>query len=143
MVNGKPAELVRALVPMENAQPSELPDLVYIFRVSPVAPALHSPTLHHMPSCCRLQDFDEVGVAIAHDPTVCQNQTYLGHEVLRQVHLIFREGCLSLISSNSIRGAAYIGCRVLTLRRVVAASARGNFPSLWKEAPAGSPKPGK
>ena len=26
-------------------------------------------------------------VEVAHDPTVSQNQTYLGHEALRQVHL--------------------------------------------------------
>ena len=24
---------------------------------------------------------------VAHDPTVCQDQTYLGHEALRQAHL--------------------------------------------------------
>ena len=64
---------------------------------------------------------------VGHDPTVYQNQTYLGHEVLRQAHLPIREGRLGLTSSSSIKGAAYIGCHALVLRRVVAASARGTF----------------
>ena len=64
---------------------------------------------------------------VAHDPTVCQNQTYLGHEALRQVHLPIREGGLGLTSSSSIKGAAYIDGHALALGRVVAASARGTF----------------
>ena len=67
---------------------------------------------------------------VAHDPTVCQNRTYLGHEDLRQVHLPIREGRLELTSSSSIKGAAYIGYRALVLGHVVAASARGSLPSL-------------
>ena len=67
---------------------------------------------------------------VAHDPTVCQNQTYLGHDALRQAHLPIREGGLGLTSSSSIKGAAYIGCHALVLGRVVATSARGNLPSL-------------
>ena len=67
---------------------------------------------------------------VAHDPTVCQNQTNLGREALRQAHLPIREGGLGLTSSNSIKGAAYIGCHALVLGRVVAASARGNLLSL-------------
>ena len=62
---------------------------------------------------------------VAHDPTVCQNQTYLGHEALRQAHLPIREGGLGLTSSSSIKGVAY----------VVAASARGNLPSLLGRLP--------
>ena len=73
---------------------------------------------------------------VAHDPTVCQNQTYLGHDALRQVHLPIREGGLGLTSSSSIKGAAYIGCHALVLRRVVAASAPGNLPSLLERLPA-------
>ena len=42
---------------------------------------------------------------VAHDPTVCQNQTYLGHEALRQAHLPIREDGLGLTSSSSINGA--------------------------------------
>ena len=67
---------------------------------------------------------------VAHDPTVLQNQTYLGHEALRQAHLPIREGSLGLTSSSSIKGAAYIGYHALVLGCVVAASARGNLPSL-------------
>ena len=52
---------------------------------------------------------------VAHDPTVCQYQTYLGHEALRQAPLSIREGGLGPTSSSSIKDAAY---------------ARGNLPSL-------------
>ena len=72
---------------------------------------------------------------VAHDPTVCQNQAYLGHDVLRQAHLPIREGGLVLTSSSSIKGAAYIGCHALVLGLVVAASARGNLPSLLEQLP--------
>ena len=72
---------------------------------------------------------------VAHDPTVCQNQTYLGHETLRQAHLPIREGGLGLTNSSSIKGAAYIGCHALVLGCVVAASARGNLPSLLERLP--------
>ena len=72
---------------------------------------------------------------VAHDPTVCQNQTYLGHDTPRQAHLPIREGGLGLTSSSSIKGAAYIGCHALVLGRVVAASARGNLPSLLERLP--------
>ena len=72
---------------------------------------------------------------VAHDPIVCQNQTYLGHDALRQAHLPIREGGLRLTSSSSIKGAAYIGCPALVLGRVVAASARGNLPSLLERLP--------
>ena len=72
---------------------------------------------------------------VAHDPTVCQNQTYLGHDTLRQAHLPIREGGLGLTSINSIKVAAYIGCHALVLGRVVAASARGNLPYLLERLP--------
>ena len=72
---------------------------------------------------------------VAHDPTLCQNHTYLGHDALRQAHLPIREGGLGLTSSSSIKGAAYIGCHALVLGRVVAASARGNLPSLIERLP--------
>ena len=54
---------------------------------------------------------------VAHDPTVCQNQSYMGHDALRQGHLPIREGGLRLTSSSSIEGAAYIGCHALILGR--------------------------
>ena len=72
---------------------------------------------------------------VAHDPNVCQNQTYLGHDALRQAHLPILEGGLGLTSSSSIKGAVYIGCHALVLGRVVAASARGNLPSLLERLP--------
>ena len=72
---------------------------------------------------------------VAHDPTVCQNQTYLGHDALRQAHLPIREGGLGLTSSSSIKGEAYIGCHALVLGRVVAASARVNLPYSLERLP--------
>ena len=72
---------------------------------------------------------------VAHDPTVCQNYIYLGHEALRQAYLPIREGGLGLTRSSSIKGAVYIGCHVLVLGRVVATSARGNLPFLLERLP--------
>ena len=72
---------------------------------------------------------------VAHDPTVCQNQTYLGHEALRQAHPRIRKGGLELTSRSSIKSMAYICCLALVLGRVVAASARGNLPSLFERLP--------
>ena len=146
-VNGEPAELVRALVPMENAQRS-----FQILRLSATSRLSH--LLRTVPpsiTCQAAANYNALvewalasiiagdGAAaaglptpeeVAHDPTVCQNQTYLGHDALRQAHLPIREGGLGLTSSSSIKGAAYIGCHALVLGRVVATSARGNLPSL-------------
>ena len=71
---------------------------------------------------------------VAH-PTVCQNQTHLGHEALRQAHLPIREDGLELTSSSSMKGAAYIGCHALVLGRFVAAFARGNLSFLLERLP--------
>ena len=151
-VNGEPAELVKALVLMEDAQA--------IFQISRLSATSHlSHLLRTVPPSIKCQaaaNYDALvewalasaiagdGAAAAglptpeevtHDPTVCQNQTYLGHEALRQVHLPIREGGLGLTSSSSIKGAAYIGCHALVLGRVVAASARGNLLSLLERLP--------
>ena len=72
---------------------------------------------------------------VTHDPTMCQTQTYLGHEALRQAHLPIREGDLGLTSSISIKGAACIGCHALVLWRIVAVSARENLPPLLERLP--------
>ena len=151
-VNGEPAELVRALVPMEDAQAS-----FQILRLSATSRLSH--LLRTVPpsiTCQAAANYDALvewalasmiagdGAAaaglptpeeVAHDPTVCQNQTYLGHDALRQAHLPIREGGLGLTSSSSIKGAAYIGCHALVLGRVVAAPARGNLPSLLERLP--------
>ena len=146
-VNGEPAELVRALVPVEDAQAS-----FQILRQS--ATSRLSRLLRTVPpsiTCQATANYDasaEWALAsiiagdgasaaglptpdeVAHYPTVFQNHTYLGREALRQVHLPTREGGLGLTSSSSIKGAAYIGCHALVLGRVVVTSARGNLPSL-------------
>ena len=151
-VNGEPAELVRALVPMEDAQAS-----FQILRLSATSRLSHllrtvppSITCQAAANCDALVEWalasiiagDGAAAAglptpeeVAHDPTVCQNQTYLGHDALRQAHLPIEEGGLGLTSSSSIKGAAYIGCHALVLGRVVAASARGNLPSLLERLP--------
>ena len=69
------------------------------------------------------------------DHYLCRNQTYLGHEALRQAHLPIREGGLGLISSDAIKGAAYIACQALVLGHVVAASTWENLPSLLERLP--------
>ena len=151
-VNGEPAELVKALVPMEDVHAS-----FQILRLSATSRLSH--LLQTVPpsiTCQAAANYDALvewalasvvagyGAAaaglpapeeVAHDPTVCQNQTYLGHDALRQAHLPIREGGLGLTSSSSIKGAAYIGCHALVLGRVVVASARGNIPSLLERLP--------
>ena len=126
-VSGEPAELVREPVPMENTQGS-----FQSLRLS--APSRLSHLLQTVPpsiTCQAAANYDALvewalasiiagdGAAavglptpeeVAHDPAVCQNQTYLGHDALRQAHLPIREGGLGLTSSRSIKGAAYIGC---------------------------------
>ena len=110
-VNGEPAELVGALVPMEDAQAS-----FQILRLS--APSRLSHLLRTVPpsiTCQAAANYDALvewalasiiagdGAAavglrtpeeVAHDPNVCQNQTYLGHDALRQAHLPIQEGGL-------------------------------------------------
>ena len=143
---------MRALVPMEDAQAS-----FQILRLSATSRLSH--LLRIVPpsmTCQAAVNYDALvewalasiiagggaaaaglptPVEVAHDPTVCQNQTYLGHDALRQAHLPIREGGLGLTSSSSIKGAAYIGCHALVLGRAVAASARGNLPSLLERLP--------
>ena len=133
-VNGEPAELVRALVPMEDAQAS-----FQILRLSATSRLSH--LLRTVPpsiTCQAAANYDALvewalasiiagdGAAaaglptpeeVAPDPNVCQNQTYLGHDALRQAHLPIREGGLGLTSSSSIKGAAYIGCHAPGLGR--------------------------
>ena len=151
-VNGEPAELVIALVPIEDAQAS-----FQILRPSATSRLSHllqtvSPSI----TCQAASNYDALlgwalasiiacdGAAtaglrtpeeVANDPTVCQNQTYPGHEVLRQAHLPIREGGLGLTSRSSIKDTAYIGCHALVLGRVIAAFARGNLPSLLEQLP--------
>ena len=103
-VNGEPAEIVRALVWMEDAQAS-----FQIWRLS--APSCLSHMLRTVPPSITFQaaeNYDALvewalasitagdGAAagglltsekVAHDPTVCQNQTYPRHEALRQAYL--------------------------------------------------------
>ena len=150
--NGKPAELVRALVPMEDARASF--QILRLSAASRLSQLLRTvpPSITHQAAA----DYDALaewalasiipgdGTAagglptpeeVPHDPIVCQNYTYLGHKVLRQARLPIREGLLRITSSNSIKGTAYIGCHALILGRVVAAPARGNLPFLLERLP--------
>ena len=151
-VNGEPAELVRALVPMESARAifqilrlSATSRLSHLLRTVPPSITYRAAANYDalvewaLASIIAGDGAAAVGLPtpeeVAHDPTVCQNQTYLGHDALRHAHLPIREGGLGLTSSSSIKGAAYIGCHALVLGRVVAASARGNLPSLLERLP--------
>ena len=106
-VYGEPAELVRALVPMGDAQASfkilrlyATARLSHLLRTVPpsipcqaaanydalVEWALASIVAGGGAATAGLPTPDEV----AHDPTVCQNQTYLGCDALLQAHLPVR-----------------------------------------------------
>ena len=151
-VNREPAELVRALVPMDDAQASfQILRLSSVSRLShllrTVPPSITQEASRHFDALIEwalasIIAGDGAAAAglptpeeVANDPNVCRKQTYLGHEALRQAHLPIREGGLGLISSDAIRGAAYIGCQALVLGHVVAASARENLPSLLERLP--------
>ena len=143
---------MRALVPMTDAQTS-----FQILRLSSVSVLSHllrivPPSITHEASAAydALVEWALVSIIagdgaaaaglpapeeLAYHPSVCRNQTYLGHEALRQALLPIREGGLVLTSSDAIKGAAYIGCQALVLGRVVAASARENLPALLKCLP--------
>ena len=120
----------------------------------PVISASNSPILHHKPSCCKLRHFfGGVGVGVlsqlvtklpwqGYQP---QRSSPRSHRVPKSAlpgtrgptagppaHLRRRPG---LATSSSIKGAVYIGCHALVLGRVVAASARGNLPSLLGRLP--------
>ena len=151
-VNREPAELVRALVPIEDAQAS-----FQILRLSATSRLSH--LLRTVPpsiTCQAAENYDALvewalasiiagdGAAAAglptpeevvRDPTVYQNHTYLGQEALRQAHLPSREGGLGLTSTSSIKGAVCIRCHALVLGRVVAVFALGNLPSLLEQLP--------
>ena len=151
-VNGEPAELVRALVPMTDAQASlqilrlsAVFHLSHFFRTVPIsithkASAAYDALVEWALASIIAGD----GAAaegppapeeVAHDPSECRNQIYLGHEALGQAHLPIREGGLGLTSSDAIKGVAYICCQALALGRVVAASAGENLPSLLEHRP--------
>ena len=64
-VNGEPAELVRALVPMEDAQ-ARFQIFASICHFLPLTFASNSPALHHVPSGSKLRRFCGVGVGVYH-----------------------------------------------------------------------------
>lgn len=67
------------------------------------------------------------------DSSVCGDLINLEHEALQNVYVPIRENGLGLSSNNDIKGASYIGCLTLVLRRVAAVSARENLPSLLQQ----------
>ena len=98
-VNEEPAELVRALVPMEDAQASF--QILRLFATSRLSHLLRtvppSTTWQAAANCDALVEYALASIIVcdgaaaaglptpeevAHDPTVCQNQTYLGHDAL-------------------------------------------------------------
>ena len=63
VVSIEPVELVRAIVPMEDAQVN-LSDLASIYHFLPATPPLHNPTLQHTLSCSRLRRFGGVDLGV-------------------------------------------------------------------------------
>ena len=61
-VNGEPAELVRALIPIEDAQASF--QILRLSATSRLSHLLRKSALHHMPSCSKLRRFGGVGVGV-------------------------------------------------------------------------------
>ena len=127
-VNGETAELVRALVPMDDAQASfQILRLSAVSRLShllrTVPPSITREASRHFDALIEwalasIIAGDGAAAAglptpeeVANDPNICSKQTFLGHEALRQAHLPIREGGLGLISSDATKGAAYIGCQ--------------------------------
>ena len=142
VVYEEPAKLLRALVSMEDAQASI--QILRLSAVSRLSYLLHAvpPSIMHqaaagydalvewaLASVITGDGAASVGLPTSkeavYDPSVCQDQTYLGDGPLLQDHLHIRKGGLELKSSDAIKGAAYIGCHALVLGHVVAASARG------------------
>ena len=99
-VYGEPAELVRALVPMEDAQASfEIlhlsanPRHSHLLRTVPPSITCQAAANYHalvewvLASIIAGDGTAAAGLStseeVAHDPTVCQNQTYLGHDARR------------------------------------------------------------
>ena len=126
VVNEEPAELVKALVPMKDAQASfhilrlsTASHLSHQFRTVPpsitcqtaassdalVEWALVSSIVDDGPAAAGLPTPEEV----THHFTVCQTRTCLRYEAIRQVHLLIREGSLGLTSSSTTKNTAYIG----------------------------------
>ena len=159
VINAEPVKLVKAHVPMEDAQESF--QVLRLFAVSRLSYLLRTvpPSIMHqaaagydalvewaLASIIAGDDAAAAGLPtteeVAHDPSVCQD--HLGNAALRQAHLPIREGGLGLTSSDAIKGAAYIGCHALVLGHVVAACARGYLPSLLERLPShGISTPGR
>ena len=131
-VHGEPTELVRALVPMDDAQASfQILRLSAVSRLShllrTVPPSIAQEASRHFDALIEwalasIIAGDGAAAAglptpeeVANDPNVCSKQTFLGHEALRQAHLPIREGGLGLTSSNAIKCTAYSGCQGLVL----------------------------
>ena len=112
-VNGEPAELVRALVPMEDAQASfqslrlsATSSLSHLLRTVPPSitcqAAANYDTLVESASASIIAGDGAAAAGlpapeeIAHDLTVCQNRTYLGHGALRQAHCQSEKATLGL-----------------------------------------------
>ena len=124
-VNGEPAELVRALVPMDDAQASfqilRLSEVSRLSHLRTVPPSITQEASRHFYALIEWALASNIAgdgaiaaglptpEEVANDPNVCSKQTFLGYEALRQAHLPIREGGFGLISSDAIKGAAYSG----------------------------------
>ena len=123
MDNGEPAELVRVLVPMQDAQasfqissPSAASGLSYLLCTVPPS-ITHGAAADYdaLMECALASIIDGDGAAttglstpeeVAHHPTVCLSQTYLEIGASKGDPPVHLEGSLGLTSRNSIKRAA-------------------------------------
>ena len=147
-----PAELLRALVPMEDAQASfqimrlsAVTRMTFLLRALPPSVtrdaakeydamlewALASVIAGEGAIAAGLAGPDEVRA----NPNLCKRQHFLGEEALRQAHLPVREGGLGLISRADVAGAAYIGSHALALGRVLTAASTPGLPAVLERLP--------
>lgn len=144
-----PAELLPALVPIEDAQAA-----VQIMRLSTVTrttflPRTLPPSSHTKPPRKTMPYWswnqphslpervrepaspDEVQT----NPSLCRQQTVLGSEALCEAHFPVREGGPIFTSSAAIASAACIGCQALALARVLTAALTCGLSALLESLP--------
>lgn len=129
-MRGDPAELLRTLVPIEDAQAafqimrsSTVFLMTLLLRALPFSVARAAAEEYDallewaLASVITGQGAGAAGPAsldeVRTNHSLCRQQTMLGPDELRQAHLPVQEGGLGLTSSAAVTGAAYIGCEAL------------------------------
>ena len=138
-MRGEPAELLRKLVKMEDAQASfqilrlsAVSRMTFLLRNVPPTVTKQAASDHDalvewaLASIIAGEGAATSGLAspeeVRSNPELCKKQRVLGRYALQQAHLPIREGGLGLTSGKSTAGAAFIGGQALALARAVAAA---------------------